>query len=296
MKTIGICAPARKVSPEELAPGIALLEAHGFKVKLSNNLYGAYHQFSGTDAERAADVQQLLDDPEVDAIISARGGYGCVRIVDLIDFSPMNQRQKLFIGFSDLTVFHQHLFDYFLAPTLHAQMVFGLNEERSTPEALNQLMAVLKGEMPKYNVTAHPLNRAGETSGMLVGGNLSVLYSISGSKSELNLMGKILFLEDLDEYLYHIDRMMMQLKRAKKLEHLRGLVIGGMSDMKDNAVPFGKTAEEIIRDAVEEYDYPVMFNFPAGHIRDNHPLLFGTEHNLVVGDTLLLEPFEPLKL
>ncbi len=288
MTTISICAPARKVSPEELLPGITLLESNGFNVKLSGHLYGSCHQFSGTDAERAADIQAMINDPEVDAIISARGGYGCVRIVDTIDFTPLLSKPKLFIGFSDLTVFHQHIYRHFNLPSLHAQMVFGMNEERSTPDSLQNLIRVLKGEKLSYNVDAHPLNRAGVADGVLLGGNLSILYAISGSNSEADLNGKILFLEDLDEYLYHIDRMMMQLKRSGKLAGLRGLVVGGMSDMRDNTIPFGKTAEEIIRESVEEYDYPVMFNFPAGHIRNNHPLMLGVLWKMEVKDTPVL--------
>lgn len=289
MKTIGICAPARKVTPEELAPGIALLQAHGFRVKLSDHLYGAYHQFSGTDAERAADVQQLLDDPEVEVIIAARGGYGCLRIVDRINFEVLRHQPRLFVGFSDLTVFHQHLYRHYQLPFLHAPMVFSFQHERTTPEALQHLLRVLQGAAPVYNIVPHPLNRTGVASGVLVGGNLSILYALAGSASAADTDGKILFLEDLDEYLYHIDRMMMQLKRAGKLSGLQGLVVGGMSDMKDNAVPFGKTAESIIREAVDAYDYPVMFGFPAGHIRDNHPLYLGREHTLTVGSAPLLQ-------
>lgn len=283
VSTIGICAPARKVTPDELQPGVDFLRAQGFQIKYSDNLFGSFHQFSGNDAERAADIMQLLHDAEVDAILAARGGYGCVRIIEQIDFSSLAVRPKLFIGYSDLTVFHQHLYRHYQLPSLHAQMVFGLLEERSTAESMHQLIRVLKGEAPAYNVEAHPLNRAGRAEGILTGGNLSVLYSIAGSNSEVDMKGKMLFLEDLDEYLYHIDRMMMQLKRAGKLAQLSGLIIGGMSDMKDNAVPFGKSAEEIIREAVEEYDYPVLFGFPAGHIRNNHPLCLGLEHELTVG-------------
>jgi muramoyltetrapeptide carboxypeptidase len=288
MTTISICAPARKVSPEELRSGISLLESNGFRVKLSDHLYGACHQFSGSDEERAADIQAMINDPEVDAIISARGGYGCVRIVDKIDFTPLLEKPKLFIGFSDMTVFHQHIYRHFNLPTLHAQMVFGMNEERSTPDSLHNLIRVLKGEKISYNVDAHPLNRAGVADGVLLGGNLSILYAISGSTSEADLNGKILFLEDLDEYLYHIDRMMMQLKRSGKLAGLGGLVVGGMSDMRDNTIPFGKTAEEIIREAVEEYDYPVIFNFPAGHIRNNHPLMLGVPWQMTVNEKPVL--------
>ncbi len=279
---IGICAPARKVSPEEMAPGIALLESWGFKIKLSKNLYGECNQFSGTDAERTDDFQNLLNDPEVNAIISARGGYGCVRIIDKLDFTEFRKYPKWIIGFSDVTVFHSHVHTHFGVPTLHAPMIFSMQPEKSAPEALDSLRKILKGENVQYNVPAHPLNRKGNAKGILVGGNLSLLYALSGSRSDLDTNGKILFIEDLDEYLYHIDRMMMQLKRSGKLAGLKGLIVGGMSDMRDNAVPFGKTAEEIIAEAVAEYDYPVCMHFPAGHVQNNQALLMGTEVSLNV--------------
>ncbi len=282
---ISITAPARKVTREEMAPGISLLESWGYKVKLSNNLFGEFNQYSGTDEERVADFQAALDDPESDAIIVARGGYGCVRIIDRLDFSAFTRRPKLIIGFSDVTVFHNHVHTHFGVPTLHAPMIFSMQPEKSTPEALESMRKMLKGESIQYNVTAHPLNRKGSAEGMLVGGNLSLLYALSGSSSDIDTNGKILFIEDLDEYLYHIDRMMMQLKRSGKLSGLKGLIVGGMSDMRDNAVPFGKTAEEIISEAVEEYDYPVCMNFPAGHVQNNQPLMMGGEVSMIVEDS-----------
>ncbi len=282
---ISITAPARKVTREEMAPGISLLESWGYKVKLSTNLFGEFNQYSGTDEERVADFQAALDDPESDAIIVARGGYGCVRIIDRLDFSAFTRRPKLIIGFSDVTVFHNHVHTHFGVPTLHAPMIFSMQPEKSTPEALESMRKMLKGESIQYNVTAHPLNRKGNAEGILVGGNLSLLYALSGSSSDIDTNGKILFIEDLDEYLYHIDRMMMQLKRSGKLSGLKGLIVGGMSDMRDNAVPFGKTAEEIIEEAVREYDYPVCMNFPAGHVQNNQPLMMGGEVSMIVEDS-----------
>lgn len=287
--TIGICAPARKVSPEELAPGISLLESWGFKVKTAKNLYGADHQFSGTDAQRAADVQELMDDPSVDSIISARGGYGCVRIIDKLNFTKFERNPKWIIGFSDLTVFHNHLHQNFSIPSIHAAMVFSMGGDRCTADALENLRKMLMGEEIRYSVVSSPFNRSGSAEGILVGGNLSLMYALSGSASDIDTRGKILFLEDLDEYLYHIDRMMMQLKRSGKLEGLSGLIVGGMSDMRDNAIPFGKTAEEIVAEAVSEYTFPVCMNFPAGHIQNNQPLLMGGRVRMEVGETSIVE-------
>lgn len=287
--TIGICAPARKVSPEELAPGISLLESWGFKVRTSKNLYAAENQFSGSDAQRAADMQELMDDPTVDAIISARGGYGCVRIIDKLDFTNFEKKPKWIIGFSDLTVFHNHLHQNFSIQSIHAAMVFSMGGDRCTADALENLRKMLMGEELRYSVVNSPLNRSGNAEGILVGGNLSLLYALSGSASDIDTRGKILFIEDLDEYLYHIDRMMMQLKRSGKLEGLSGLIVGGMSDMRDNAIPFGKTAEEIISEAVRDYSFPVCMNFPAGHIQNNQPLVMGGKVSMEVGDSSLIK-------
>jgi len=286
--TIGVCAPARKVNPEEMQAGIALLQSWGFQVHCSKNLYGSFHQFSGTDGERLSDMQSLLDDPEVKAIISARGGYGCMRIVDGLDFSSTASMHKLIIGFSDLTVFHQQVFRLHGAESLHGPMLYSMDAGRTTTAALEDLRRLLFGEDIRYELTAALPGRKGEATGVLTGGNLSLLYALGGSASDVDLEGKILFIEDLDEYLYHVDRMMMQLKRAGKLSRLKGLIVGGMTDMRDNSVPFGCTAEEIIMSAVEEYDYPVCMKFPAGHLRENHPLLFGKKVSLTVGEQVTL--------
>ncbi|MBL7924081.1 MAG: LD-carboxypeptidase [Bacteroidia bacterium] len=288
-RTIGILAPARKVSPAEMAPGIALLESWGLKVKLSKHLYGEHHQFSGTDAERAADFQEMMNDAEVDAIISARGGYGCMRIVDRLDFTVLKKHPKWIIGFSDMTVFHSHLYRQLNLATLHAPMVYSMGENRTSAGALEQLRRMLQGEEVLYSVENAVYNRKGKAEAVLVGGNLSLLYALSGSASDPDTNGKILFIEDLDEYLYHIDRMMLQLKRSGKLSGLKGLIVGGMSDMKDNTVPFGKTAEAIIAEAVAEYDFPVCMNFPAGHIHDNNPLRLGAKVTLEVGESVSLQ-------
>jgi len=270
--TIGLVAPARKISEPELTEAVKIIESRGFRVAKSPHLFASENQFAGTDEQRAADIQQMLENREVKAVFAVRGGYGSVRIVDRIDFRSLLLNPKWMVGYSDFTIFHNHLVNLGLQ-SLHATMP--LNFAGNTPEALDSLFDVLKGEKPQYNFNGHPLNRKGVARGILVGGNLSVLYSLMGSRSFPDTAGKILFLEDLDEYLYHIDRMMMALKRAGVLANLAGLVVGGMTEMNDNTIPFGKTAEEIIRESVAEYNFPVSFGFPAGHFADNRTLIMG---------------------
>lgn len=282
--TIAIACPARKMTAVELEPAIAIIKSWGYEVMLGNTVGGEYNQFSGTDEARAADMQQLLDNPNVKAIISARGGYGNVRVVDQLDWTQFKQNPKWLIGYSDSTVMHAQLQSMGFA-SLHASMP--VNFPKNTPEALESIKDALAGKPLAYYVSAHEYNRQGVAEGELIGGNLSVLYSISGSASDMDTYGKILFLEDLDEYLYHIDRMMMQLERSGKLANLAGLVIGGMSDMRDNAIPFGKDALQIIHERVAKYSYPVCYGFPAGHIDDNRALVMGAPHRLEVGKDLV---------
>lgn len=278
---IGIAAPARKISADELSPAISQLERWGFKVKLGEHIYATSNQFAGTDEERAADMQQMLDDKEVKAIIAARGGYGSVRIIDKLDFSQFRQNPKWIAGFSDITVFHSHIQSHFGIQTLHSTMPFNFSKDMASTMLLQK---ALIGDLTEYTIDNQPLNRSGNSSGILCGGNLSLLYALAATPSDIDTSGKILFLEDLDEYLYHIDRMMLQLKRSGKLANLSGLIIGSFSEMKDNAVPFGKTAEQIIMEAVGEYNYPVCFGFPAGHGVKNFPLYLGRKAELTVDD------------
>lgn len=273
--TIGIVATARKLTWEELEPTIGFLTDAGFTVRTGQRMFGAENQFSGSDEDRAADMQRMLDDSDINAILCARGGYGTVRIIDKLDFSEFEKHPKWLCGFSDITVLHAHINQNFGIATLHSSMPLSMKALPADHVQYTSLISALKDDLPSYDFPTHPLNRNGEMEGEIVGGNLSVLYSILGSNSDIDTDGKILFLEDLDEYLYHIDRMMMNIKRNGKLAKLKGLIIGGMSDMNDNAIPFGKSAVEIIREAVEEYDYPVCFNFPAGHIDDNRALILG---------------------
>jgi len=282
---IGLVASARKVSAEELAPAINLLESWGLKVRLPKNIYSISNQFAGTDAERLSDMQQMLDDADVKAIIVARGGYGSVRIIDNLDFTHFRKNPKWIVGFSDVTVFHSHIQTHLGIQTLHSTMPISFSKDAESTELLKK---ALLGELKEYHIETNSLNRQGKATGILCGGNLSLLYSLAGTASDIDTKGKILFLEDLDEYLYHIDRMMLQLKRGGKLAHLGGLIIGDFSEMKDNTVPFGKTAEQIIREAVQKYDYPVCFGFPAGHSTKNFPLYMGRHCELNVNAKTLL--------
>ena len=277
---IALISTARKISLSELEPAISVLKSWGLEPVFGKNLFNVNHQFAGTIEDRTSDLQEVLDNPEIKAVLCVRGGYGTVQLIDSIDFSNFKKNPKWIIGYSDVTVLHNHINKNFGLATLHATMP--INFTTNTKEALESLKEVLFGALPIYITENHDLNRTGEARCELVGGNLSIIYSLTGTSSQLDTKGKILFLEDLDEYLYHIDRMMMNLKRAGMLEDLKGLIVGGMSDMKDNTVPFGKTAQEIIFDTVKEYKYPVCFDFPAGHINDNRTLIMGSEAYLLV--------------
>jgi len=279
---IGIVSPARTISFEEVHPAIRIFQRYGLEVVLGSYVFSRHHQFAGTDDQRRRDFQQMLDDPSIRAIVCARGGYGSVRIIDQLDFARFLQFPKWIVGYSDITVFHSHLHRQFGMETLHATMPVHLVSE-NPGDSLDTMLNALFGLRISYSYNKTPLSREGKSEGLLVGGNLSILYSLSGSLSELDTRGKILFLEDVDEYLYHIDRMMMNLKRSGKLEPLKGLVVGSMNRMNDNAVPFGKSANEIIIDAVKDYKYPVCFDFPAGHSDNNLALILGRKVLLKVG-------------
>ena len=278
---VGILSTARKTKAFELKSAHKLLDEWGLKFVEGPTIGKEENQFAGNDELRRLDFQTMIDDPQIKAIWCARGGYGTIRILDALDFTKFKEDPKWIIGYSDITALHSHIHNMGIE-TLHAQMPVDI--ENKSFEAADSIRRVLFGEKYKIEVdTQHNLTRKGIATGELVGGNLSVLYSLCGSNSSINTDGKILFIEDLDEYLYHIDRMMLNLKRNGMLSRLSGLIVGGMTDMNDNTIPFGKTAEEIIYDAVKEYDYPICFNFPAGHITDNRALILGRNCKLKVG-------------
>ena len=283
--SVAIIATARKISKEEIQPAITLFESYGLSVVFGKNLFESHNQYAGTDAQRAEDLQWALNDASIKAIIVARGGYGSVRLIEQIDFTEFKKQPKWLVGYSDVTVLHNAIHNIGVA-TLHATMPLNFTKNE---EATKSMIDALFGNLKEVQTEENYSNKEGTATGELVGGNLSLIYSLSGTPFDIDTKEKILFLEDLDEYLYHIDRMMMQLKLSGKLKCLKGLVIGGMTDMKDNAIPFGKFPEEIILDAVKEYDYPVCFDFPAGHIDKNLAIYFGREVESTVNDTATLK-------
>lgn len=287
--TVGILATARKIDLATLQPGIKLLESWGLKVIIGKTIGKEQNQLAGADWQRATDFQEMLDNPNIKAIWAAKGGYGTVRIVDRIDFTNFKKKPKWIIGFSDVTVMHSHINNMDIG-TLHA--IMAISAKNASPEAIESFRKALFGEKLEYHIPHHNFNKNGKASGELVGGNLSVLYSIQGSKSAVDMKGKILFLEDLDEYLYHIDRMMMNMKRNGSLDGVKGIIIGGMTSMNDNDIPWGKDALEIIQDIVKDYKIPVAYNFPAGHIKDNRALILGKTVTLEVNDKETILKFE----
>ena len=278
---IGIVAPARKVTPEEMQFAIDWLKEKGFVPIYDDRLFVEHHIFAGNDDFRASVFQEYLDNEQIEAIWLARGGYGSIRIIDQLDITKFLEHPKWIIGFSDTTVIHGKLSRLGI-PSLHASMPFYFANK--TPEAKQSLLDALLGQPLHYVFPAYELNRVGQMEGEIVGGNLSVLYSMMGSNTFPELEDKILFIEEVDEYIYHIDRMMHALKCAGKLEHLKGLVVGGLTQIHDNSDPFGMTVEEVITEAVSDYDYPVCFGFPAGHFNDNRAVFFGLSSRLLVAD------------
>ncbi len=279
--TVAIVSTARKNIDDNLKPTINLLEGWGLKVKMGNTIGLDYHQLAGTDDQRAADFQEQMDNPNIKAIWCVRGGYGTVKIIDKLDFTKFKQNPKWIIGFSDVTVLHSHL-NRIGIESIHGTMPVSI--ARATDEAKNSLCSVLFGDKLHYTLECDALNHNGIANGELVGGNLSILYSLLGSESAIDCEDKILFIEDLDEYLYHVDRMMMNLKRNGCLSSLKGIIVGAMTDMKDNDIPWGRNALEIIEDTVKGLNIPIIYNFPAGHIRDNRALIFGRQVSIEVND------------
>lgn len=282
--TIALVCPAGFMPVEKLSECIRVLnENWGFTTKVGTTIGRQYHYFSGTDEERIEDFQHMLDDDNVKAILCARGGYGLSRIIDKIDFTRFTENPKWIIGFSDVTILHSHIYRNYNISTLHGPMANAFNEDGFKNEFVHSLRYALEGRKIKYQVNQHEFNRKGEGIGELVGGNLALLAHLVGTDSDLKTKGRILFIEDVGEYLYNIDRMMYQLRRSGKLDKLAGLIVGGFTDMKDTEKPFGQTAYEIIRAAVAEYDYPVCFDFPVSHGKENYALKIGVGYKLKVG-------------
>jgi len=276
---IAIVCPAKKL-PKAIDHAIEVLKAWGLTVIIGKSVYASANQFAGSDELRSRDLQVFLDDPEVKAIIAGRGGYGTIRIMDDLDFSTFDQNPKWIVGFSDITVLLSHLFAVQKVKSLHAQMPYTFDE--ATPESLSSLKKALFGELQTYTYESTFKNRPGDCMGTLIGGNLTLLTMVQGSVSEMDYDGKVLFLEDVGEHEYAIDRMLRMLKRAGKLAKLKGLIIGAFNEIEPEKIPFGQTADEVIWSLVEEYDYPVCFDFPTGHIENNMAMVLGAEVQLTI--------------
>jgi muramoyltetrapeptide carboxypeptidase len=279
---IGITCPSAYVSVERVAPAVAILESWGYRAKLGKTVGSEHNYFSGTDAQRLADLQEMLDDREVDAILMGRGGYGMSRIIDDLNFSAFIQRPKWICGFSDITVLHNHLQNNFGMASLHSPMCGALKPQTMQAAHILNFKDALAGKELEYHVPPSSFNRLGNTTGVLTGGNLAILAHLTGSVSEVDTTNKILFIEDIGEYLYNADRLLLNLKRAGKLKNLKALIVGDFTDMQDTDRPFGQGIEEIIYNIVKEYHYPLCFNFPVGHADINYTLTLGAEHRLQV--------------
>lgn len=276
---IYITAPAKAIEPEFVYFAQNYLEKQGFRVEISPNCLGNYNYFSGTDQKRLADLQQGIDHLKAKAILCARGGYGCVRIVDQLQWANMLREPKWLIGFSDITIFHHRLFK------LGVQSVHGtmpLNFQTNSTAALQTLVDTITGLKPNLTWNTTPHKRIGKAKGKLIGGNLSIVYSLIATNDAYYFEGNVLFLEDLSEQLYHLDRMFFAFKKSGILDRISGLVIGGMTDLKDTAVQFGMTIEEIILQHFTFSRIPISFGAPIGHIDDNQSVIIGAEVEFTV--------------
>jgi muramoyltetrapeptide carboxypeptidase len=282
--TIGITCPAGYMAKEKAQTCIETLQQWGYHVMVGKTLGSkSDNYFSGTDEERLNELQAMLDDDSIKAILFGRGGYGVSRIIDQLNFKKFKNKPKWVIGFSDITILHCHIFSNYKIAGIHAPMAAAFNEGGAKNEYVLSLKKMLAGKKNKYTCATHIFNNQGTAVGELVGGNLSLLAHITGTPSDINTKNKILFIEDIGEYIYAVDRMFYQLKRSGKLDNLAGLVIGGFTDMKDTERPFGKSIEETIHDIVKDYAYPVCFNFPVSHGKENYALKTGGTYQLSVG-------------
>jgi muramoyltetrapeptide carboxypeptidase len=288
---IGITSPAGYITPDEINPAIIQMESWGFKIRVGDTIGKKDFTFGGTDEERTNDLQQMLDDPKIKAIMCARGGYGAVRIIDKLNWSKFKLKPKWIIGFSDITIFHAHLNKNFGIASIHSKMCNSFPDDWSKAEpvqieTIESIRDVLKGEKIKYSVVPNENNKPGKAEGILVGGNLKTLESLAGSASDINTAGKILFVEDTGEYMYSIDRMFWNLKRSGKLSKLKGLIIGGFKVKVDpDTEDFGKKLQEVVLEKVKGYSYPVCFDFPVGHQRNNFALKCGARHMIEITAT-----------
>jgi muramoyltetrapeptide carboxypeptidase len=281
--TVGIVCPAGFMDAAKVKECVRVMtEEWGFRVRVGSTVGKQDNYFSGSDEERLADLQAMMDDVSVKAILCGRGGYGTGRIIDQVDFRVFRKHPKWIIGFSDITVLHSHILARYKIASIHGPMANAFNEGGYKNEYVQSLQAVLKGRKMKYTSAPHRYNRMGRADGILTGGNLSLVAHLTGTQSEVDMRGKILFLEDVGEYLYNIDRMLHQLRRAGKFDGLAGLVLGGFTDSKDTTTPFGKNIDQILFETVRDFDFPVCFGFPVSHEKENVALKVGASYSLRV--------------
>jgi muramoyltetrapeptide carboxypeptidase len=282
--TIGIVSTARKVTLDAVHPVKRKLEARGYNVVLGHTIGASWHQFAGDDQTRVNDFQRMLDSPEIHAILTAKGGYGTIRLLDKLDWIDFKKQPKWLAGFSDVTVLHAYLNGRLGVPSIHSPLAQLPDHKPERWQAFETLFSALAGTVKKVTSSAHSYNQKGRGEGQVTGGNLSILYSLLGSPESFDPTGKILLLEEVDEYLYHVDRMLWSLRRAGKLDGLAGIVIGGMTEMKDNEDPFGGSAESIMKTHFQAFSGPIAFGFPVGHIPFNHACYLGVKAKLIVDD------------
>jgi len=288
--TIGLTCPAGYMAEKKAQTCIAVLQQWGFEVMVGKTLGSkSKNYFSAPDAQRRDELQAMLDDENINAILCGRGGYGVGRIIDQLDFTQFKKKPKWIIGFSDITVLHSHLFAKIKVASLHAPMAAAFNDGEN--KFIKSLHDAIIGKKAKYSCPPHPFNRAGDVTAELVGGNLSLLAHLTGTPSDINTKNKLLFIEDIGEYIYNVDRMLYQLKRSGKFKDLAGLVVGRFTDMHDTELPFGKKVYKLVKEITDEYDFPVCFDFPVSHEKENYALKVGVAYNLKTGKnkTLLTE-------
>ena len=287
--TIGITCPAGYMPREKAQTCIETIQQWGFEAMVGKTLGSkSKNYFSGNDETRLNELQAMLDDEGIKAILCGRGGYGISRIIDQIDFTRFKKNPKWIIGFSDITLLHAHINRNFKIATLHAPMAAAFNNEENKNEFIDSLHKALVGKKAKYACKADAFNKLGEAKGELIGGNLTLITHLIGTKSDINTKNKILFIEDIGELIYSTDRMLHQLKRSGKLTNLSGLIVGGFTDVKDTERPFGKKVKELIKDILQDCDYPVCFDFPVGHKKENYALKIGGDFQLKITNTKVL--------
>lgn len=274
--TISILAPSGVLNnfDNKITKAINIFKSWGLNVVLGNHIYDKNGHFAGTDKNREKDFQKALDNKNIKAIWCARGGYGAVRIIDKLNFDNYLKNPKWIIGFSDITVIHNKL-NFLNSESIHAMMITGFEDIGQNNDSLSKLKNVLFGDSLSYSIASNKNNKTGKSEGIIVGGNLTLIQSTIGSKTELKMKDKILFIEEIGEYAYHIDRMLYSLKRAGYFENCKGLIVGQISDVKKNTTDFGRSINELILDVLDEYNFPILFDFPAGHEKTNFPIILG---------------------